>query len=162
MLPILLNKTVSCLLPQKIWRNAFSPEKKISSFWCTLKCRMPLGTSSITLVDPNVDEKKSDGKPSVVGCKTQSKVQKYKKGHCLPVPGRKNVENCHISQAFTCALPWSKLHKLTQMIRENLGPWPPGFFDASDSHGDRYNNHCPSRHGNLRLVSRLIWETDNR
>lgn len=79
-----------------------------------------------------------------------------------PVPGRKNVENCHISQAFTCALPWSKLHKLTQMIRENLGPWPPGFFDASDSHGDRYNNHCPSRHGKLGFfVSRLIWETDN-
>ena len=25
---------------------------------------------------------------------------------------------------------------------ENLA-WPPGFFDASDSHGDRYNNHCP-------------------
>lgn len=73
-----------------------------------------------------------------------------------PGPGRKNVA----LPSFTSALPWSKLHhKLTQMKRK-LGPGLLVFSMLQILTAIAIITTV-LWHGNLRLVSRLIWETDN-
>ena len=137
MLPILLHKTVSCLLPSKIWRNVFSLEKRSYHFdapWsveCHWEHLQYLGR-------PKCGWEKSDGKPSAVGCKTQSKGQKYKKGTVSWSWQKK----CGIAIFHKCT-PLVQTPPQTDTNEAKTWAWPPGFFDASDSHGDRYNNHCP-------------------